>query len=322
MVETDLLGGAVVIVSGKGGTGKTTVAAALAMAAVRAGKRVLLTDVEGREGPSALLGLIPPGFKERPTPFGFSMLSITPREALVEYLRLFFHMRTLSRTLARGRVVETATDGIPGFRDLMVAGKLYELSTWRTGSTEREARERPQYDLVVVDAPPTGQLLPLLSAAPTFRDIIKGGRPHRQLAAIDRLIRRQSRIALVAVPEEMAVVETVETAGALEQGGFPRPVVVANRVRPPVFPRGTRAAGLRLSPEKMEPALARADIQATPLVATDLLDGALAEDAAVQAERRWLGRLKDAGPLVELPLIASDRFGPEQVAELAGPLAP
>src|SRR5207302_6066732 len=135
LFDRDLL-----IVSGKGGTGKTTVAAALAMAASRVRRRVLLAEVEGRAGAFELLGVPNPGFEERPTPLGFSVLAITAREALLEYLWLFFRMGTLSRSLARAQVLETVTDGVPGFRDLMVAGKLYELTAWRASSGEARAR--------------------------------------------------------------------------------------------------------------------------------------------------------------------------------------
>src|SRR5436190_6163798 len=86
MIGPDLLDSPLVIVSGKGGVGKTTVAAALARAAARTRRRVLLAEVEGRGGLSRLLHLSPSGFEERPTPMGFAITEIAPREALVEYL--------------------------------------------------------------------------------------------------------------------------------------------------------------------------------------------------------------------------------------------
>src|SRR4051794_13242753 len=243
------------IVSGKGGTGKTTVAAACAVAASRAGKRVLLAEVEGRGGAFDLLSLPRSGFEERRTPLGFSILGITARDALIEYLWVFFRMGALSRTLARAQVMETVTDGVPGFRDLMVAGKMYELTSWRSSSKEAEARRRPHYDLVVVDAPPTGQVLGVLRAPRAYQGIIRGGRPARQLVAIERLFREESRIALVTTPEDLAVAETLETVDALKEGGFPAPWIVANRVRPPTFPRGTRAAGMRMTPADLAGAI-------------------------------------------------------------------
>src|SRR4051812_6890242 len=230
------------VVSGKGGTGKTTVAAACALAASRAGRRVLLVEVEGRGGAFDLLSVPRSGFEERRTPLGFSILAVTARDALLEYLWVFFKMGTLSRTLARGHVVETVTDGVPGFRDLMVAGKLYELTAWRSTSREAEARRRPHYDLVVVDAPPTGQVLGMLGSPRAYRGIIRGGRPAQQLVSIDRLFREEARIALVTTPEDLAVAETLETVDALREAGLPAPWIVANRVRPPAFPKGTRAA--------------------------------------------------------------------------------
>src|SRR5207302_799274 len=71
------------------------------------------------------------GLEERQTRFGHAVLSITARDALLEYLWLFFHMKTVARSLQRAKIVEVATEAIPGFRDVMVAGKLYELTAWR-----------------------------------------------------------------------------------------------------------------------------------------------------------------------------------------------
>src|SRR3954453_16346308 len=270
------------IVSGKGGTGKTTVAAAGAMAAARTGKRVLLAEVEGRGGAFALLSLPRTGFEERRTPFGFSIVAISARDALVEYLWLFFRMRTLSRTLARAQVLETVTDGVPGVRDLMIAGKMYELRWWGAPSREPEAKRRPAYDLVVVDAPPTGQVLGMLRAPRTYRGIIRGGRPATQLVSTGRLFRQESTVALVTTPEELAVMETIETSGAMREAGFPAPWVVANRVRPPAFPRGTRAAGMRLGAEEVGRRLTGAGASIGPDEAEALLRAAREEEARAE----------------------------------------
>lgn len=311
------------IVSGKGGTGKTTVAAACAMAAARAGKRVLLAEVEGRGGAFDLLSLPHTGFEERRTPLGFSIVAISARDALIEYLWLFFRMRTLSRTLARAQVLETVTDGVPGFRDLMIAGKMYELTTWRSTSREPEAQRRAKYDLVVVDAPPTGQVLGMLRAPRAYRGIIRGGRPASQLVGIDRLFREESRVALVTTPEELAVTETVETAEAMRGAGFPEPWVVANRVRPPAFPRGMRAAGMRLGAEEIGRRLAEAGAAVGPDEAEALLRAAREEEARSEAERRQLKALAAAGTpaAVELPLLATRAFGRDEVERLAAALA-
>jgi anion-transporting ArsA/GET3 family ATPase len=303
------------IVSGKGGTGKTTVASAFAVAAARTGRRVLLAEVEGRGGAFDLLGLPRSGFEERRTPLGFSILAITARDALLEYLWLFFRMGALSRTLSRAHVLETVTDGVPGFRDLMIAGKMYELTAWRATSREADVRRRVAYDLVVIDAPPSGQVLAMLRAPRAYRGIIRGGRPAQQLVSIERLFREESRVALVTTPEDLAVTETLETAESLREAGFPSPLVVANRVRPPAFPPGTRAAGRRLTPASLAARLGAAGVAVGEEAAGAVLTAAREEDARVEAERRHLGRL----PVVdaELPLVASERFGRTEVTRLA-----
>jgi len=309
----------VLVVSGKGGVGKTSVAAACAMAASRTGRRVLLVEVEGRDGLSGLLGVPPPGFAERDTEFGFRILSITPREALLEYLWLFFHMRALAQTLRSARVLEVATDAIPGFRDLMIAGKLYELTEWRDQG--RDPKRRP-YDLVVVDAPPTGQLVPFVRGPSAFRDLIRVGRPHRQLASIERLLRERSRLVLVAVPEEMAVEETLDTAGQLREEGVPPTAVVANQVRPSPFPRGTGTTALGLAPARLARLARQGPGRDGPDLeqAKEILAAAAAEDERVRFERRQLRRLRGAGPVIELPFLYTETFGPPEVADLSAAL--
>ena len=304
----------VLLVSGKGGTGKTTVASACAMAAARAGRRVLLVDVEGRDGPAGLLGLPAPGFSERDTPFGFRVLSITPREALLEYLWLFFRMRALARTLRSAKVVDVATEAIPGFRDLMSAGKLYELTEWRDQASNPR---RPAYDVVVVDAPPTGQLVSFLRGPSAFRDLIRVGRPHRQLASIDRLLRERARLVLVATPDEMAVEETLDAVEQLREEELEPTAVVANQVRPPVYPRGTRAAALRLPAARLAELAANGASRPDPRQGEELLAAAALEESRIRSQQRHLPRLRAAGPVVELPFLYTATFGPREVTELA-----
>src|SRR5690348_5031324 len=100
----DLFDRSLLVVSGKGGVGKTSVAAACAHVAASAGRRALLAEIEGRDGVARLLGIPSPGFEERPTRFGHDVLSISGRDALLEYLWLFFRMRTLARSLGRAKV--------------------------------------------------------------------------------------------------------------------------------------------------------------------------------------------------------------------------
>jgi anion-transporting ArsA/GET3 family ATPase len=312
----DLFDRSVLVVSGKGGVGKTVVAAACARAAARQRRRVLLAEVEGRGGVPRLLGLPAYGFEERRTPFGYTVLSVTAKEALLEYLWLFFHMRTLARSLAKAKVVEVATDAIPGFRDVMVAGKVYELTGWRRARSGPNHGRTP-YDLVVVDAPPTGQLLPFLESASAYRELIRSGRPHRQLDSIDGLIRRDSRLVLVAVPEEMSVAETLETVEALREAGLPEPVIAVNQLLPQPFPKGVRAAGLRLEANEAVGLLAKAGVRTDEHDAEELLRSVRDLEARQREERRYVSRLAKAGPVIELPFLFTPSFGPGEVDELA-----
>jgi anion-transporting ArsA/GET3 family ATPase len=311
----DLFDRSVLVVSGKGGAGKTSVAAACARAAARRRSRVLLAEIEGREGIARLLRVPPPGFHERPTRYGHAVLSITAKEALLEYLALFFRMRTLARSLQRAKVVDVATEAIPGFRDVMVAGKLFELTWWRAGS-ERRA-DRPPYDLVVLDAPPTGQLLPFLRSGGAYRELIRAGRPHRQLESIDRLLHESTALVLVALPEEMSVAETIEGVGALREAGLPDPVVVVNQVTPRPFPKGVGAAATRLEPSEVVRMLKGVDLESDEGAAEELLRAARETEARVGEERRYIARLRKAAPVIELPFLYTPAFGPDEVGVLA-----
>jgi anion-transporting ArsA/GET3 family ATPase len=217
--------------------------------------------------------------------------------------------------MQKAKAVDVATEAIPGFRDTMVAGKLYELTWWRAG--KGRASGRSPYDLVVVDAPPTGQLLPFLESPGAYKDLIRAGKPHRQLVSIDRLLREDMRIVLVAVPEEMSVAETLETAAALKRARMPEPVIVVNQVTPSPFPKGTRAAAMRLSASDAVRILKAADVSIDETDADGLLRAVRDHDARVHEERRYVTRLAKAGPIVELPFLFTPSFGPDEVDRLA-----
>jgi anion-transporting ArsA/GET3 family ATPase len=156
----------------------------------------------------------------------------------------------------------------------------------------------------------------MLQAPRAYRGIIRGGRPAKQLVGIDRLFREESRIALVTTPEELAVAETLETADALREAGLPAPWIVANRVRPAPFPRGTRAAAMRLGPDRLAELVRGAGGQLRPEDADAVLEAAREEEARTEAERRQLRKLARR-PDVELPLLATSSFGRAEVELLA-----
>jgi anion-transporting ArsA/GET3 family ATPase len=295
----DLFGRQIVIVSGKGGTGKSTVAAALASLSAAEGVRTLLVEVEGRGEIARTLEVADPGFREVPTAFGFSALSITPREAALEYLHLFFGMDRATRPLLRSGALDQFIGGAPGFRDLLSCGKLYELAHFRR--VDSRDRGRPRYDLIVVDGPPTGQIVPFLLSPSAFADLARVGRIKRQASAIEALLRRKAGVLLVAVPEEMAVAETLEAIPTIRRAGVPVMAVAANRCLLDIFPRGTRGAGGRLSPEDVTRLLGEAGLSITVEEAALLIAGAVARDRRHALQQRFVKELARPGPLLRLP---------------------
>jgi anion-transporting ArsA/GET3 family ATPase len=322
----DLFGRQILIVSGKGGTGKSTIAAALASVAAHRGIHTLLVEVEGRGEIARTLQISDPGFREVRTAFGFSVLSVTPQEAVAEYLHLFLGMDRVTRPLLRAGALEQVIGGAPGFRDLLSCGKLYELAHLR--GTDPRVRGRPQYSLIVVDAPPTGQIAAFLSSASAFADLARVGRIKRQATAIDGVLRRKAQVLLVAAPEEMSVAETEEAIPAIRKIGVPVIAVAVNRCLPPVFPRGTRQAAGALSPEDVVGHSKRAGLSISADQARALLGGAAIRDRRHALHRRFVKALGRTGPTLELPempglapgetvsaLVAVMRGEPNQTAE-------
>lgn len=304
----------VLLVSGKGGTGKTSVAAALALAAARRGRSVLLLELEGRPGAARLLGLRS-SYDERPTALGFSIASVGPRQALLEYLSRFYGMSRLAGPIVRARVVDTVTQVAPGFRDLMLTGKVYETAEWRRGSTR--GAHLPRYDLVVADAPPTGQIAAFLQAPAAFAEIIRVGRPGRQAQRIDAFLRRRSRLHLVTTLEELPVDETLESLAAISELGFPVGPVIVNRVLGPAIPRGGTSRLEELSPERLAVLARKAGVRIGARAARAALEVAGHHRAAEAEQRAQLRRLR-GHELVELPMLLSARFGAEEITELSG----
>jgi anion-transporting ArsA/GET3 family ATPase len=315
---TDLFDREIVIVSGKGGVGKSTIAAALATLAARTGRRALLVEVEGRDEVAGTLGVSDPGFRELPVPQGFSVLSITPEPAALEYLRLYVGLQRVSRTLIRSGILEQLIGAAPGFRDLLTCGKLYELTEVRR--IDRRDRGRPIYDVVIVDAPPTGQLASFLSAPRTFAELIRVGRMKRQAGSIDRMLRERSHVLLVTILEEMAVAETIEALGSIDAAGVPVAAVAANRYLDPVVPRGARG-GLRVVDG---PALvrtgARAGLTLTERDGEALVEQAVAADRRRRLQTTFLSAVRDAAPSLLLPEVLAPA-APDRVNVLAHEMA-
>ena len=195
--DTDWEGVRLHVVTGKGGTGKTTVAAALALALAAAGGKVLLMEVEGRQGIAQLFDCPPLPYGERkvavapgtPGRAGGDVyaLAADPESALVEYLEMFYNLRHAGRALNRLGVVDFVTTIAPGLRDVLLTGKAAEATRRRSG------RGGHVYDAVVMDAPPTGRIGRFLNVATEVSGLAKVGPdpgPRRHRAAASSAPRR------------------------------------------------------------------------------------------------------------------------------------
>ncbi len=227
------------VVTGKGGTGKTTVAASLALALASEGKDVLLCEVEGRQGIARLFDVDPLPYEERRIAVGLTEdgtepgtvygLHIDPESALLEYLAMYYRLGRAGRALDRFGVIEFATTLAPGVRDVLLTGKVFEAAKEgrRRGKTAR------QYDAVVLDAPPTGRIAQFLGVNSELAGLARVGPINTQAERVMKLFRsRRTAIHLVTVLEEMPVQETADGIEELRTTGLPVGAVVVNLVRP------------------------------------------------------------------------------------------
>jgi anion-transporting ArsA/GET3 family ATPase len=221
------------IVSGKGGTGKTTIAGALACALATSGRRVLVCEVEGRQGISELFD-VPPltGAEERRisrTPAGGAVygLAIDAEDALMEYLDTFYHLGLAGKALDRFGAVDFATSIAPGLRDVLLTGKVYE-------AVRRKIKNRPnEYDAVVLDAPPTGRIAQFLNVHAAVAGLAKVGPIRNQADSIMRLLRSATTtVHVVTLLEDMPVTETEEAVAALRPTQIRIGTVIENMVTP------------------------------------------------------------------------------------------
>jgi anion-transporting ArsA/GET3 family ATPase len=221
------------IVTGKGGTGKTTIAGALACALATSGRRVLVCEVEGRNGISELFDVAPlTGREERRisrTPAGGMVfgLSIDAEDALIEYLDTFYHLSIAGKALDRFGAIDFATSIAPGLRDVLLTGKVYE-------AVRRRIKNRPNsYDAVVLDAPPTGRIAQFLNVHAAVAGLAKVGPIRNQADSIMRLLRSATTaVHFVTLLEDMPVTETEEAVAALRPTQIRIGTVIENMVTP------------------------------------------------------------------------------------------
>jgi hypothetical protein len=304
-----------VIVTGKGGTGKTTVASGLAVAAARTGLSVLIAEVGGLEQVPQFIapGHPPVGYAGSELFPGLYCIHIDPHEALAEYLGLQLHARTLVDLVMRNKGFAQLLDAAPGWRELITLGKVWHLA-------EMQEHGRPRYDLIVVDAPATGHGLTFLDVPRVVASAVRTGPLRGHAHLVEDLVRDPERTLLlpVALAEELPAHETAELVGrARSQLGIAIDRIVVNAVAPEPFPEGV--------PSDLDERLLALDDGIA--LGTLPRPGVLAACARYLRARHELNHTyveqirRDCGePLIVLPYRPGGLTGAEALGDFAAPL--
>jgi anion-transporting ArsA/GET3 family ATPase len=297
-------------VTGKGGTGKTTIAAALALALAHGGRKVLLIETEGRQGIAQIFDRPPLPYGERKIAIGpgepddgrdpggdVYALAIDPEGALLDYLHMFYNMRSAGVALTKLGLVDFATTIAPGLSDVLVTGKATE-------ATRRKRSGGFVYDSVVLDAPPTGRVGRFLNVSAEVSGLAKVGPIRAHADTVANVIKSpQTAVHFVSTLEEMPVQETLDGIAELRGiAGMQVGGIVINMARPAVLSREE----LKASPDVagMARALASVGLRSTETLAAALADELVEHARHVELQDSERTELEAAGqPIYELPMI-------------------
>ncbi len=306
MPGPSLLDKRLLIVAGKGGVGKSSVSAALALVAARRGKRVLVCEVNARERVAPLLGAPLAGPVVREAAPGISTINVTPDEAMREYGLMVLRFRTIYQAVFENRVVRFFLRVLPSLAELVMLGKiLHEVRAEEGG--------RPRWDLVVLDAPATGHAVQLLRVPAALADTVPAGPLLRDVVRMRDLLvdPAATSLSIVTLPEEMPVSESIDldaqVRGVL---GIPRGSLFVNAMPEARFSREEqeRLARLQAGPPPVGPAARAATLHS----------GRVAEAVRYAARVRAALDL----PTVVLPLLTAETWGREAIEGLAAAMEP
>ncbi len=296
------------VVSGKGGTGKTTIAAALAIALAKGGHRTLLMEVEGRQGIAQLFDTPPLPYEEckiAVAPGGGEVwaLAVDTENALLDYLQMFYKLRRAGSALSKMGAVDFATTIAPGLRDVLLTGKACEVVK------RKEKNQDNAYDFVILDAPPTGRITRFLNVNTEVSGLAKVGPIKSQADSVMSVIAsEQTAIHLVTLLEEMPVQETLDGVNELVEAGLPVGGIFVNMTKPPQLNAQQRALAIagRLPAAEIESEITKAGLAPTAQLVNALLTEASDHAERVDLEVSELERLTERGlPLFVLPLLPS-----------------
>lgn len=303
MSEPSLLDRRFVLVTGKGGVGKSTVTAVLAVLSARFGRRTLVCELNTHERIAPMLGHAPVGGRVTELEPNLSAVNISPTEAIQEYGLMKLRARALYRLVFDNPLVQSLVKFVPGMNDLVMLGKAFNHER------ERDDAGRPTWDRIIIDAPATGHGITFLRLPRIIRDAVPAGNMHREAAEMWALLTDPARTAvhLVALPEELPVQETRELYQRLSREmEVPIGALVVNMMPQPAL-EGAGAADLEaLSDAPADPALA------TLCAASRIrqIRAGIADGYRAELSRMGL-------PLVELPLLPVARVGRAEIDAFA-----
>jgi anion-transporting ArsA/GET3 family ATPase len=311
-------------VTGKGGTGKSTVAAALALTLAAGGRKVLLVEVEGRQGIAQLFDVPPLPYKELKIATAerggqVNALAIDIEAAFLEYLDMFYNLGIAGRAMRRIGAIEFATTIAPGLRDVLLTGKIKESVVRMNKGAKNQV-----YDAVVVDSPPTGRISRFLDVTKAVADLAMGGPVHSQSEGVVKLLHSdQTAIHLVTLLEALPIQETVEAIEELQSLGLPIGSVIVNRNIPLFLEPDdlTKAAEGDIDADAVRAGLTQAGITLPDTDFAGLLTETIEHASRIRARAESAEQLDEIKvPRLELPAI-NDGVDLGSLYELAEALA-